>query len=204
MLQQLDAMSTYTSRMLLTIACPAGKSLELETSNERSTHKGRQNYEKLRMKEMDTYVDLWNLMAYDYAGSWDSVAGHQANVFPHPQNPTSTPFSTQSAVEAYRASGIAASKIIIGMPLYGRAFKNTDGPGKPFAGIGEGSWEQGVWDYKVLPQVGAREHFDEIAKASYSFDSQKRLMISYDSEKTAIFKAEYIKKQARTYVSSEV
>jgi len=118
---------------LLTIACPAGPS----------------NYQKLRLAEMDRYLDFWNLMAYDFAGSWDAQAGHQANIFPSSQRPEATPFSADTAIAHYVRSGVAPHKIVLGMPLYGRAFANTEGPGRHFQGVGEGSWEQGVWDYKV-------------------------------------------------------
>lgn len=164
-------------KRLLTVACPAGA----------------QNYEKLHLKDMDKYLDFWNLMAYDYAGSWDAHAGHQANLIPSERDPASTPFSTVKAVEHYRSRGIASSKIVMGMPLYGRAFASTDGPGKPFSGTGEGSWEQGVWDYKVLPQKGAKETDDVGIGASWSYDREKRLMVSYDTKDMAWHKAEFVK-----------
>lgn len=142
---------------------------------------------------MDKHLDFWNLMAYDYAGAWESHAGHQANVFPSVSNPRSTPFSTHAAVEAYKAAGIHPSKIVIGMPLYGRAFTNTAGPGHSFQGVGEGSWEQGVWDAKALPQPGAREMWDEEAKASWTYDEGKNVMVSYDSQRAAQWKADWVR-----------
>ena len=142
---------------------------------------------------MDAYLDFWNLMAYDYAGSWDSKTGHQSNLYPSRSNPSSTPFSTAKAVGYYESQGIRSSKIVLGMPLYGRAFASTDGVGQPFSGTGEGSWEQGVWDFKALPQQGAKEMFDKEIGASWSYDAEKRLMISYDTTDLAKEKVDFIK-----------
>ncbi|KAG8529303.1 uncharacterized protein KY384_005939 [Bacidia gigantensis] len=150
---------------------------------------------KLHLKEMDKHLNAWHLMAYDYAGSWDTQAGHQSNINACKSNPSATPFSTQTAVAAYKAAGISASKIVLGMPLYGRAFMNTEGPGQPFQGVGEGSWENGVWDFKVLPKAGAVEKWDQESGASYSFDQGQKMMVSYDNKQAAQTKAAYIRDQ---------
>lgn len=144
---------------------------------------------------MDRLLDFWNLMAYDYAGSWDSVAGHQANLFPSREDPARTPFSTAGAVDYYTSRGVPASKIVLGMPLYGRAFENTEGPGKPFSGVGQGTWEGGVYDYKALPLEGAQELEDPEAGASYCYHPERRVMVSYDTPRMARRKAEYIKER---------
>lgn len=179
------AMDTYSKTLPhphhfeLTVACPAGP----------------QNYKIMDIRNMDKYLDFWNLMAYDYAGSWDSTTGHQANLFPSRSDSKCTPFNTAQAVNYYRQQGVDGSKIVLGMPLYGRAFENTDGLGKPFQGVGDGSWEQGVYDFKSLPFAGAEERLDEDAGATYSFDAIQRKLITYDTVEMAWRKAEWIKRE---------
>jgi chitinase len=179
-----EAMDAYSSSLSsphhfeLTVACPAGP----------------QNYKIMDIAAMDKYLDFWNLMAYDYAGSWDQLAGHQANLKPSRSNADATPFNTEEAVGYYRKKGVPAEKIVLGMPLYGRAFENTDGLGKPFSGVGEGSWENGVFDFKALPLSGAEERFDEEARATYSYDPARRHLVTYDTPSMVREKAEWIKK----------
>jgi len=147
---------------------------------------GVQNYEKLHLHEMDQVLDFFNLMAYDYAGSWGTVAGHQANVYGGAAN-------TASAVEYYsQKGGIPLSKIVIGIPLYGRSFLNTKGPGHPFSGVGQGSWEAGTYDYRALPLPGASVHQDHSSVASWSYDAHKKEMVSFDDAATVLAKAAWI------------
>ncbi|KAF3910915.1 Chitotriosidase-1 [Dactylellina cionopaga] len=156
---------------------------------------GAENYTKLDIRGMDQYLDFWNMMAYDFAGSWSSVAGHASNIYPSSTIPQSTDFSFEKCLEDYLHAGIRSDKIVLGMPLYGRGFANTDGPGKGYSGGGAGNWEPGVWDYKNLPLPGSQVSEDQKMIASWCYDPAARLMISYDTPNVAKWKAAYIKQK---------
>jgi chitinase len=79
------------------------------------------------------------------------------------------------------------------MPLYGRAFEQTTGIRQPFTGIGTGTWEAGVYDYKALPIAGAQVIENAALGSSYSYDSSKKELVSYDTPNIIRQKAAYIK-----------
>ncbi|KAI1780015.1 glycoside hydrolase family 18 protein [Hypoxylon cercidicola] len=152
------------------------------------------NYENLDLVAMNKYVDTWHLMAYDYSGSWDTVSGHQANVFGYSSNNTAPrKLSTDDAIKYYEAHGIHPQKIIMGLPLYGRAFEGTSGIGQNYSSIGEGGPQPGVWYYKDLPKPGATEIYDDVAKATYSYDASTKELISYDNVRSTTYKSQYLK-----------
>ncbi|EST08952.1 Glycoside hydrolase, family 18, catalytic domain protein [Kalmanozyma brasiliensis GHG001] len=149
---------------------------------------GPDHYQKLRAKDMDQYLDFWNLMAYDFAGSWSTVTGHQANLWSIKGQPP----SADNAINWYIAQGVVSHKLVLGIPLYGRGFENTDGPQKPYNGTGQGTWEAGNWDYKFLPVKGAKEMINTKIAASWSYDAKKREFISYDTPQNVLLKCQYI------------
>jgi chitinase len=166
-------------RFLLTIAASAGPV----------------NYERLALNDLGSVLDYVNLMGYDFSGPWDNSSGHHANLYSNPSNPAATKFSTDRAITDYIAGGIPAKKILLGMPIYGRAFQNTSGPGQAYYGIGEGTWEAGIHDYNTLPLRGATEIFDEASGATYSYNAATREMISYDTPDMVSRKVAYLKRR---------
>ncbi|KAK2865434.1 hypothetical protein FQN49_003580 [Arthroderma sp. PD_2] len=170
-----DSVDGY--KYLLTVASPAGA----------------KHYEKLHLKEMDDLIDFWNLMAYDYTGGWNSTTGHSANMYPS-KNAVATPFNTQKAVLDYINKGVQANNIVLGFPLYGHAFAGTkENPGAEFNGLPKGSWEEGLYDYKDLPPPGADVMELHTEVASYSYDKDKGVFISYDTPKVVGWKANVLK-----------
>jgi len=144
---------------------------------------GSAKYQILNLSEMDQYLDFWNLMAFDYTGPWSNITGHQANLF-YAGNST-TPFDTTTAVDFYTSKGVASSKIVLGMPLYGRSFNQTTGLGSPFTG-------SSTYDFAELPIPGATEVYDQDIGASYSWDSARKELVSYDNLESARQKASWI------------
>ncbi|KOS22803.1 Chitinase 1 [Escovopsis weberi] len=164
---------------LLSIAAPAGPD----------------HYKWLKMKQLGQVLDYINLMAYDYAGSFSNMTGHDANLYANPSNPNSTPFNTDQAIKAYVDAGVPSNKLVLGMPIYGRSFQSTTGMGANYSGVGSGSWENGVWDYKALPKAGAKMFYDDVAKATYSYDANTKELISFDTPDMITTKVTYLKNQ---------
>lgn len=60
---------------------------------------------------MDKSLTFWNLMAYDYAGSWSNISDDQANLY---RGNTKEGVDTDTTINWYVANGATKSKITMG------------------------------------------------------------------------------------------
>ncbi|AZS85067.1 glycosyl hydrolase family 18 protein [Streptomyces griseoviridis] len=99
------------------------------------------------------YVDWYNVMTYDFFGAWDA----KGPTAPHSPltSYTGIPkagFTTADAMAKFKAAGVPAKKLLIGIGFYGRGWTGVtqDTPGGTATGPAAGTYEQGIEDYKVL------------------------------------------------------
>jgi len=88
---------------------------------------GKQNIEpSYNLQEVGTYLDFLNVMTYDYHGDWDPFVGNNAPLYlSHLDVEHGNGFqyfSVNYTINYYLEAGVEPSKIVLGVPSYGRGF----------------------------------------------------------------------------------
>lgn len=162
-------------------------------------------------------LDWINIMTYDFHGDWETTTNHNANLYPDPNDPDPiNKFSADSAISAYMNAGVPASKIVMGVPFYGRGWKNcAPGPNgdglyqactPDFNGnyIPNGTWDNyesgptGMFDYGDLAagyvnKNGFTRYWSQTAQVPYLYNPTSKIFISYEDPQSITSKTTYIK-----------
>ena len=147
--------------------------------------------------EMDKaaqYLDYVNLMTYDYYSG--KIAGHHTNLYASKLYPSAN--SADVAIKAYVAAGVPVSKLVMGIAFYGRNSKVEEGT---TTGLGanyiKGEFGSGYTQIKdsLVNRKGFKEFKDEAAKASYLYNANTQILITYDDEWSVREKCKYVKDQ---------
>lgn len=186
----------------------------------------RQKLQVLLVKEMDKYLTYWNMMTYDYFGDWSEKTGFHSQLYCDDNNSVNkgkqlkaqykhSPSNDEGKLCADNAirymlneGQIPSRKLIFGMAMYGRGFKNIeckkDMDGRPTdsryisnpyeEGYGFDEEEPGIWLYNQLPLSNTIERYDPQRISAFCVDSENSVMVGYDNKNTVKTKAEYIKK----------
>ncbi|WP_399441556.1 glycosyl hydrolase family 18 protein [Streptomyces sp. WAC08241] len=140
------------------------------------------------------YYDWLNVMTYDFFGAWDAK-GPTA-----PHSPLTSyagipqaGFNSAEAIAKFKAKGVPASKLLLGIGFYGRGWTGVtqSAPGGTATGAAPGTYEAGIEDYKVLkntcPATGT------IAGTAYAHCGTN--WWSYDTPATVTSKMSWAKSQ---------
>ena len=72
---------------------------------------------------MYKYLDYIHVMCYDYHGKWDRKTGHNAPLYPRPnEKGQDVLLNVDNTLEYLMKKGALPEKTVLGVPLYGRAF----------------------------------------------------------------------------------
>ena len=70
-------------------------------------------------------VDEVGVMNYDYAGPWNTTTGFVAPLFTNPAAPHDYS-SIERSIDSYEAAGVAATKLLMGLPFYGYGWTDVE------------------------------------------------------------------------------
>lgn len=142
-------------------------------------------------------VDFFNVMTYDFHGTWEDTTGHQAAFTGDPNG-----YDIETAVYAYLDAGVAPEQIVLGAPLYTRAWSGVADGGdggydEAASGAAPGTFEAGNYDYKdLLSQINAGAgwelYWDDNAQASYLYNADLDIFSSFETTTSVALKAEWV------------
>ncbi|WNG45931.1 glycosyl hydrolase [Archangium minus] len=190
---QLNAVSAQTGKQyLLTIATGASPDL---LANKQET------------KKLSQILDWINVMSYDYHGAFESSTNFQSALYRVTGDPAaSSGFYTDGSIAKMLELGVEPSKIVVGVPFYGRGWGNVPNVNNGLFQSGTptmGTWDDGtsgptgVFDYKDIKRNyenvnGYTKYFHPEAKEAYVYNPNTKIWIAYDDPQSMSAKADYI------------
>ncbi|MGG1675211.1 glycosyl hydrolase family 18 protein [Neobacillus sp. NRS-1170] len=176
--ETLDAQSAIDGKKyLLTIAGGANKGYVANTE----------------LSLLQQYLDYIQLMTYDFHGSWDTLTGMNSPLYRDPESKFAE-FSVQDAVQTYINSGVPATKLVMGIPFYGRVYNQVNnvnnGLYQSFSGGGS-ALSYGQLEASYLNKNGFIRYWESDSKVPWLFNGSQ--FISYDDPESIGYKTSFIK-----------
>jgi GH18 family chitinase len=147
------------------------------------------------MAKVQASVDFVNLMTYDFREAESGEpAGHHANLYPSPADPQR--LSADGAVRDFLAAGVPASKLVLGVPFYGRAWEGLSSR--------EGLYREGRppgqridTSHAALAALPGREgwvrDWDAAAQAPFLWNEARGMFVTYEDEESLRLKCRYVR-----------
>jgi chitinase len=149
------------------------------------------------LDKVQASVDFVNLMTYDFrVAEGDPISGHHANLFPSPADAEQR--SVDRAVKEFLAAGVPPSKLVVGVPFYGRGWSGVAAdrngryqPGKPIEPRMDLNYSHLASD--VIGRDGFVRYWDTEAQAPYLWNAERKIFITYEDPESLGRKTQYIR-----------
>ncbi len=150
--------------------------------------------EHTEMAEVQKVVDFVNLMTYDFRVAGSEAAGHHANLRPSPADPRRD--SVDGSVAAFLAAGVPASKLVVGVPFYGRAWEGLSSRDAVYREPGRAPSPRIDTSHAGLAALVGRDgwtrEWDAAAAAPWLWSEARRTFVTYEDEESLRLKSRYV------------
>jgi len=190
--RQLDAVGKQRGQaLLLTAALPAAR---LESAGP---------YDPARSFELAPLartLDFINLMSYDMGTVFSPVAAFNAPLHEDMADPLEPALrrwnNVEGAVEYYVRNGVPASKLVLGVPFYGRGFRVTSDANHGLyqaycAPFPVGDWR--TMRSTLLNDPRWQQHWHPVAQTPWLFHPGDRIFVSYEDARSIGIRAQLAK-----------
>ncbi len=143
----------------------------------------------LDYENFDKFVDFYNVMTYDFHGSWSDHCGHNSPLFTG--NDIFDNLSCDAAIDyILNTRLVKADKVNLGIPFFGRKFLTCGNINEKCSGNCSDEYMQ---YYTIHPLIGSnwQEKWDDAAKVPYLYQTGGKNIISYDNARSIKEKVKY-------------
>lgn len=153
--------------------------------------------------EISRHLDYIHVMGYDYHGSWEGQVGHNAPLRLPGNSSNLIPelrLSVEDTMQHYIKLGAPRSKLVLGVPFYGRTFILTDKRLRDLGSPAQGSGFQGPYTRedgflgfneicKEVLTESWEELWDEVSQTPYMYKEDK--FVAFDNSSSIAMKTRY-------------
>lgn len=142
---------------------------------------------------MTQYISWYNLMCYDFVGSWSKYSGHNSPLYMSSSDPNAAGADSNSFLYMTATRKVPAAKLMLGVPFYAVEF---DVPGL-YEKLTNASTTNPVYSDIVSDiDSGWTYNWDDVSKVPYLTNSNPGKFITFEDTTSIRLKAEFVKRKA--------
>jgi GH18 family chitinase len=152
--------------------------------------------EDIEYNNLIDVIDMFNMMTYDFSGTFDAIANHNSPLFQPAEGESDWNLDKtfQNITQVY---GVPAEKVNLGIAFYGRSMTNCSGLFQTHSGSANTilfSADEGTpLYYNILPNLDQFQYnWDNQAKVPFLTNGPDNTFVTYDNEESVRQKGEYI------------